>query len=438
MKLRRNTITVLGVMLGTFLLLVPATSCSNLSRNMRTSMDEISDSEDDSSKSKKTSSPYSDRKNDWIIRENERVYNELIQNSTGISNGIKYDKANLLFFTDCHIDYVNPDESYQNSTIAFDFANNSPIPFDGVINGGDTITPFGNNSKKSEKEKFMSFFSQAKASRYPFIYCKGNHDLNDWNNTPANTFNDADWSEMFYDYAEERYGIVRQTKSNGNKSTWHYYDIVDKRIRVVCVDVQDTDKTKINSEGNVFYHGGVSWYISQEQMTWLIDVALNFDEKENKDWGVIIVSHQGKGYGDFTNEEPLYEDSITKFHSVLIAFNNHKKYSNSYLFPKNSFFDLTINADFSRYALEEDAPRIICWLQGHEHADNYLNQDGINVIWTSCSACYENDSSNLPRTKNSITQICFDILSIDTIKKEISLIRYGAGENRFLDEGLVY
>ena len=371
---------------------------------------------------------------DWIRYENQRVYAEIVKHSVGNNNGTQYQKANILFFTDSHIDYVKPDASLQNALLTFDFANKSPVPLDAIINGGDTITPFGVNTKAKEKENFARFFNKAKKSAYPVIYCKGNHDLNDWDNTPANTFDDADWSEMFLDYAETKFGIVRQLKSSGEKSTWHYYDIVDKKIRVICVDVQDTDKTVTKPNGNVFYYGGVSWYISQEQMSWIINTALNFDDKTDKGWGVVVVSHQGTGYGDYTEESPTYQDAIEKLLYVLKAFNTQTTYSSTFTFATDSFFDLTISADFTRYASETNKPHIICWLLGHEHYDKYLNQQGINVIWTTCGQCYASATPSVARIRNCVNQNSFDILSIDTVRRKISIIRYGAGENRFMGE----
>ena len=381
--------------------------------------------------------------------ETERVKAKYIPYSVGNNSaeshgGSQYNRANFLFFTDCHIDYFNRLVDTQNVKDVVTFANKFPIKFDAVINAGDIITPFGRNTKQSSKEKFAVFTDEVKKLTAPVIFAKGNHDLNDWNNTPANTFTDADWSEMWYDYAESQYGIVRQTKASGEKSTWHYYDIADKKIRIIAVDVQDTDKEKTNADGNVYYHGGVAWYISNEQMNWIVDVALNFDDKTDKNWGVIVVSHQWN-YGDYTDNNPKYKDATLQLQHILNAFNTQGTYIIDYTFASDSFFDMHVSADFTRYASESKPPHVICWLLGHEHLDQYKQVEGINIIWTTCSAVDTSGDSRVARIVNTVTQNAFDLISVDTTHRKIRFVRYGAGTNcygvsgdRFLPDGLSY
>lgn len=385
----------------------------------------------------------------YKLFESERVKAKYVPYSVGNNSaesygGTQYNRANFLFFTDCHIDYFNRLADTQNVKDVVSFANKFPLKFDAIINAGDIITPFGRNTKQSSKEKFAVFTDEVKKLTAPVIFAKGNHDLNDWNNTPANTFTDADWSEMWYDYAESQYGIVRQTKASGEKSTWHYYDIADKKIRIIAVDVQDTDKEKTNADGNVYYHGGVAWYISNEQMNWIVDVALNFDDKTDKNWGVIVVSHQWN-YGDYTDDNPKYQDATLKLQHILNAFNTQGTYSIDYTFASDNFFDMNVNADFTRYASETKPPHVICWLLGHEHLDQYKQVEGINIIWTTCGAVDTSGDSRVARVVDTVTQNAFDLISIDTEHRKIRYVRYGAGTNcygvsgdRFLPDGLSY
>ena len=381
--------------------------------------------------------------------ESERVKAKYIPYSVGNSSaesygGTQYNRANFLFFTDSHIDYYNSLADTQNVKDVVSFANKFPLKFDAIINAGDIITPFGRNTKQSSKEKFAVFTDEVKKLTAPVIFAKGNHDLNDWGNTPANTFTDVDWSEMWYDYAESEYGIVRQTKSSGDKSTWHYYDIADKKIRIIAVDVQDTDKEKTNENGNVYYHGGVAWYISDEQMNWIVDVALNFDDKADKNWGVIIVSHQWN-YADYTDDDPKYQDATLQLQHILHAFNTQGTYTRDYTFASDSFFDMHVSADFTRYASEDNPPHVICWLLGHEHLDQYQQLEGINIIWTTCGAVDSSGDTRVARIAETVTQNAFDLISIDTEHRKIRYVRYGAGTNcygvsgdRFLPDGLSY
>ena len=81
-----------------------------------------------------------------------------------------------------------------------------------------------------------TFFDICKNSQCPFLFSKGNHDSNDWRNPPQNALQDAEWSELIYNHMETSYGFVRQTKANGQKSSYGYYDITSQKIRIIIAD----------------------------------------------------------------------------------------------------------------------------------------------------------------------------------------------------------
>lgn len=373
-----------------------------------------------------------------------KVTEDFTPYTTGASNRLTsrdiYDRCNLLFFTDNHVNEDNA--SLQNVKDAIDFINNAKFHVDALVNAGDAFDYYG--EKATAKAVFKQFADAAQNSKYPVLFAKGNHDLNDWANPPAKAFDDADWSEIWFDYAETEWGIVRQTKANGNKSTWNYFDIPSQKVRIVCVDCQDTDKSKTNSSGNVLYSGANSFYISNEQMNWIASTALNFDDKDDKGWGVIIVMHQYERYS--TSNTPAYESAIQKLHDLCVAFNTQSTYSNSYTFATDEWFNLDITADFTRYATATNKPHMICFLFGHEHYDNNDVKDGINRIWTanqSCASAYADNRVN--RIAGTTTQNLFDLISIDTKTRKIRFVRFGAGKNcfgvggnRFIPDGLSY
>lgn len=350
----------------------------------------------------------------------------------------QYTRANFVFFSDSHIDFFEKEESIDNVKRVIAFANDAPIKYDAIIHTGDVITPFGKHEKAEAMSRAKPFFDIAKGSRVPFVFSKGNHDLNDWGNLPEEVFTDKDWSDMFLDFAEENFGIVRQTKESGDRSTWHYLDIEDRKIRIISVDVQDTDKKTTNDEGTVLLHGGVSWYISNEQMNWIANTALNFDYKEDKDWGVIFAMHQHM-WGT-----KLHESAIEKLLEMCAAFNEGKTYDEEYTNP-NPFFNLNVHADFTRYSGDK-SPHVICWLLGHDHLDKYEKRLGINMIWTlNNSATTVSSDARVARVKGTSTQNSFDVVSVDTLHRKVRVFRYGAGINcygvggdRFLPDGIAY
>lgn len=356
-----------------------------------------------------------------------------------------YDRANFLFFTDCHVDLFNADESLDNVRRIIEYSNGCPVEFDALINAGDAITPSNMVPKCDAKSRFKKFFDLVKQSRSPVVYAIGNHDSNDSRNIFENAFNADDWSEMFYDYAEENFGIVRQIKKDGTKSTWHYRDIEDKKIRIIAVDAYDTDRTVTNDEGLVKYCTKWGAFITEEQFNWIANVALNFDDKQDTDWGVIFTLHE---YSKtvFTHECDWHQNAGEVLHNILVAFNTQSTYSYKNKDSENSFFDIDVSVDFTRYADSETKPHIICCLLGHDHEDKFEIKDGINLIWSlnsSSSSLY--GDARIMRYPGTSTQNAFDIVNIDTKNRKIRLFRYGAGVtcygiggDRFLPDGLDY
>lgn len=359
----------------------------------------------------------------------------------GITVGQQYNRANFLFFSDSHIDLPrdNSSLSIENVSNAIKFANNAPFELDGVIHAGDVFTGSGVATQASWISAMSPFFDNLKESDKPVLFAIGNHDTNDWGNIPANAMNDTAWGTAWFDYAESEYGIIRQTKQNGHKSTWHYKDFSDKKIRVISVDVQDTDKSVADGSGYVLYSGQKAWYISNEQMNWIANTALNFDNKVEKDWGVIIVLHQCISYIDTWYDtsavSPAYESAIHKLLYLCKAFNTQGTYSDNYTFATDSFYNLSINADFSRYASETKKPYMICWLSGHEHIDMCKTIEGINILWILNGSCTDASAdSRVARIGNTSTQNAFNLISVDTTERKIRVVRYGAGKNCFGDD----
>lgn len=355
-------------------------------------------------------------------------------------SGDDYPRANLLFFSDSHLDFKNPEESTDNVRRIVSFANRSPVRFDALVHAGDIMTIAGIREKEEAKKRAEKFFSIMKESKSPVLFAKGNHDLNDWKNLPQNVLTDRDWGELFLDYAEQTYGICRQKKQSGDDSTWHYFDLEDHKIRIITVDIQDTDKTVLSESGVCKFYGGTSWYISHEQMNWIVSTALNFDQKPEKDWGVIFNLHQ------VMDAPALHANATDALLGVCTALNQHGTYTYRYTHPEYSFFDMDVQADFTRYAKEEKKPHIICWLLGHDHVRKQETLQGIHLIWTlNSSATSAYGDPRVPRIPGTCTQNSFDVVNIDTRHRRIRLFAYGAGTtcygipgDRFLPEGLPY
>lgn len=381
--------------------------------------------------------------------ENERV-SRLLQcyakgGGEGDADSPSYDRLNIAFMTDSHVDLGPvPVESRRNLRDAIDFCNSSKVPISAIIHGGDLVTAIM-PTKSEHIAQLESCFELTKVAKMPFLFSKGNHDLNAINVPPSSMMSDSDWDNMWYDQAEKEYGIERNVKSDGQKSGYYYYDLDSWKVRIVCLDCFDVDYSKTDSKENILYWGGTSFYLSNEQFQWVIDTALDFDDKEEKDWGVIVFTHFYRPSDSTgTSVQPVFESVYKKLNSVLLAFNKQSSCAIEYSFPQNDFYNLSIKGDWTRYSGLEKKPYLICVLSGHQHTDIYMNWWGVAHIVTANQFCgKEASDERILRQAGTRSQNLFDIVNIDLKERKLRVIRYGASANldgqegnRFLKDGL--
>ena len=385
--------------------------------------------------------------------ETATVEGKLVQYSRGtldnvISSGQKntYDRLNIAFMTDSYINKGNSKVNKQNVVDAINFVNSVRVPIVAVLEGGNVSGP-SSQDKNKHISGLKDFFDLGWRSEMPFLFTKGDDDINAANTAPDKVLSDKDWSGIWFDKAEKEYSIVRNTKANGEKSGYYYYDLDEWKVRIISVDCFDLDFSKTNESGNVLYISASSFYIGNEQFNWIVNYALNFDDKSEKDWGVIVFMNNYRPTDrDGTSAQPRFESVYPKFNKMLQAFNTQSVFYEKYDFPENSFYDLVCYGDWKRYADVKDKPYVICVLSGHIYADANYNYDGINHIVTANQFCSDASSDKrIVRVPYTRTQNLFDILNIDLVQRKIRVFRYGAGENcygeggdRFLPDGLSF
>ena len=184
-------------------------------------------------------------------------------------NTDKKDKFCFAIQTDTHykvgdgIDYGNDIKEF-SKYVGLDFA----------INLGDIIEGYADMTKEIYRESMTEIVERyVNGICCPFFYCKGNHESNA---AYANTLpNPADG----YIYNDELYGrIMSQVKNTIQdvsliRGKFYYYkDFDDIDIRVIFLDTNDGT-------------GGIDFGISDTQLTWFINTALNTTKK------IIVMSH---------------------------------------------------------------------------------------------------------------------------------------------------
>jgi hypothetical protein len=191
---------------------------------------------------------------------------------------------------------------------------------------------------------------------------------------------------------------------------YYYFDVDSTNLRVIVLDDYG-DKDTMTSIS------GLSC-ISQSQYDWLINIALNCENKF-----ILLLSHQ-------TSDPILSEgkddvdENRTALHEILKALVN------------KSLLDFTstdnngviiVKKDFS-----QDTNTFICHLSGHRHRDASSVTDGVLSIEHTCD-CYTGYiyEGNYPgRIPGTIKEHAVSFFSIDFDSKAITMIRIGAGVNR--------
>ena len=91
--------------------------------------------------------------------------------------------------------------------------------------------------------------------------------------------------------------------------------------------------------------------------------------------------------------------------------------------------------------LDGYADRILALINGHSHCDhlfNDLKNGQFPIIAINCAKCeyfteYKPEGAHVPpRRLGDKTQECFDIMQVDTVKREIYFTRFGAGQDRIV------
>lgn len=364
----------------------------------------------------------------------------------------QYERFNFIFAGDSHIDSAIP-YSLQNVEDMINFANETKIPIKFCLHAGDVVTPYGAHTKTEVDALIKSFFDAIKESNLPVLYTVGNHDTNDWLNLPEYAYTDADFDRLYLSWLRINHGTIHNVTGSFSgksyQSDYYYKDFNDVKVRVICLNNMDYpvgDDYSRNVEGysgaRTLYDGGHSFAYRQEQIDWLINEALNFSDKIEKDWGIIVCTHNiisnvtgqyysvNNAWGDVVVSKE--DTSLLKMIKILKALNTQDVYSSSYICPTESEFNLNINVDYSNYAGAEKKPYVIGVFIGHEHEDFNKVIEGINVICIgNNSATSVSSDSRVARIPGSSTQNLFDVVSVDLEKKKIYTTRYGAGLNAF-------
>ncbi|MEB6084539.1 phage tail protein [Enterococcus casseliflavus] len=312
------------------------------------------------------------------------------------------------------------------------------IPLDCIVGGGDFVD--GGTTKDtnvSNMKKVVSLFGLASC---PFFLAKGNHDDNSWGDgrqgrgtTARNKVNQnymasdptsKSWhGNMSYTIKpSEMYEIITRpstiwaiNENPNDKNMYFYYDIPDKKVRVFLLNTNDIPYV-FDTDGLVKYLTiNVAGY-RQAQLKWFAENLKSMPD----DYTAVCFQHHQWGQWYATNSA-YYPYNWESVEGILKAAKEGSSFTRKY----------TGNADFaSDISITFDTPKNIAFLaHGHHHTDRITTKYGITNVSTSCSVSRPKKDQG-DRPLGELEEDLWDVFVLDTKKKHVDIVRYGAGSDR--------
>lgn len=266
--------------------------------------------------------------------------------------------------------------------------------FDFIVHCGNYI--LGNNPEKISRRLMtdeMKDYQDSIKSGKIFV-CQGEND--GWRNErfkgqlAYNIVCDETWYE---DTSFLNTYVVR----NGN-SPYYYSDFEDKKVRVICLCSYISE---LDNENEMFEKLTT---LSVKQTVWLDKEALSVPVG----WTVLIFSHRAPNSRFETGQDPFIYKGRSTEKTLAVLQQAQKRGVN-----------------------------IAAWIFGGYGADGHFNIGGIDYISVpyqclNSSAINKCGLEEVKRQKDTLTQECWNVFSLNTDERILRLIRFGAGEDRVI------
>lgn len=246
-------------------------------------------------------------------------------------------------------------------------------------------------TRKILKEQ-MELFRKSVGTR-AFYPAEGNHD--GYFDNAVSFTNDIATDEMWYEstlYLQEYKNLSRK-----KNKPYFYVDYLEEKIRMIFVC--SFSYTFKDGVFNKIYD------IDKEELEWFKNEAVAVE----KDWTVILFSHDIPFESLSDDESP----NVTKENSIAML---------------KALVDAKNSVGFE----------VAAWFVGHFHGDLIKVKDGINFILLASETayvpqlwCMAGSDGHFPeRTLGTVTEDLWDSAILNRKDKTLTLIRFGAGEDR--------
>lgn len=315
------------------------------------------------------------------------------------------------------------------------------IPLDCIVGGGDFVD--GGTTKDTNVSNYKKVVSMFGLANCPFFLAKGNHDDNSWGDgrqgrgtTARNKANQnymasdptsKSWhGNMSYTIKpSEMYEIITRPstiwdiqENPNDKNMYYYYDVPDKKVRVFILNSYDIPYI-YDSDGTVKYLGVNVGGYRQSQLKWFADNLVSTPT----DYTIVCFQHIQ--WGDWYTTTPAYFPyNWETVKGLIVAAKTGNSFNRKY----------TDNTDFaSDISVSFTTPRTIAFLaHGHHHTDRMTTKDNITNVSTSCSVSRPKKDQG-DRPLGVLEEDLWDVFVLDTKKKHVDIVRYGAGSDRSFD-----
>lgn len=363
---------------------------------------------------------------------------DIITDSITGDDSIKY-----AFVTDIH--YIGGEDVARSLATIKELENlvkyvNGNDEIDFVAIGGDTIQ--GNQSKSTSLGYYKKAFTPFLSCNKPVFIVPGNHDDNSYA-YDTKTFNgstvitEVDWKNSILDVYVNRstadgdvldVSVIQDTEDEYSK--YFYYDLEDKKTRVICLDANDYEMTcdengslTVDADGNVglairndslavtnynrYYMSANYWGYGARQMVWLAEEAMQAGD----DWDYVFISHMGIDEATNFNVGAEITWYGKDLRNIIKAYQFKTPYVNE---------ELGIEVDFSATKGE-----ILSYQYGHVHSQKRLYSEDIDLWQMSTITAQYRDGA-------------FDIMNVNDNKIERYVIGRGFDETLIQTKDAIY
>lgn len=312
------------------------------------------------------------------------------------------------------------------------------LDIDYIVLNGDTHdgTTSNKNIAISNYREAVSTLSYANC---PYFVTWGNHCNNSWGDNRidsivkpvANYMPSSPQTAMhgrmkqvidnneMYEVATRPSTIFNIVENPLDKLGYYYYDVPNKKQRVIILNAQDMPLI-IDNDGYAKYSSvNVSAY-RQKQITWFYNTL----KSTPSDVTVSIYQHYpfGKRYGNLD----YYPYNFEMIDGIIDSFVTGGKYSRTY--NANTDFQASISADFLG-----QKGKLAFLAHGHTHVDR-ITKDSNGIVNYSIGCSVSRPKKNQgDRPLGQLEEDLWDIVVLNTKTRHVDLIRFGAGVDRSFD-----